>query len=177
MRGRRPGKASVQTAMRSPPSIVIVAALIMAGCSRGPLAFQLPAGWNAEHQKPGGFHCYTLTAAAPQNGVLVLSQWPSPNRPEEMPLLVRQMAEGFLRQPQQSSDFRVMTRQYRVERFAGRGCQGSYAVFWINSGGTNALEMLFMMSVDGRVWNGEFTGSSNGCMQAFAVLKSVRKHG
>jgi hypothetical protein len=36
---------------------------------------------------------------------------------------------------------------------------------------------MFMMSVDGRVWNGQFTGPSNSWIQAIGVLKSVKKDG
>ena len=56
-------------------------------------------------------------------------------------------------------------------------CQGSYAVFQTVAGGTNVFHTMFMMSVGGRVWNGQFTGSSNAWIQAVTVLKSISKNG
>jgi hypothetical protein len=166
--------------MRSPLPILIAVALALVGCSppgKGPLSFQSPAGWKAEHQTPGGLHFYKVTAGTPDGGLLMFSQWPPLSKPEEIPALVRQIADGFLKQAQQASEFTLASREYRIEQFAGAQCQGSYAVFQAVTGGTNVLQSMFMMSVDGRVWNGQFTGPSNAWTQAITVLRSVRKNG
>ena len=158
--------------MRPPLPIVLTLALMFVGCSptsKGPLSFQLPSGWKVEHQTPGNLHFYGVTAGTPDGGLLMFSQWPPPSRPEEIPALVQQLADGFLKT--------LASHEYRVEQFAGSQCQGSYAVFQIGSGGTNLLQTMFMMSVDGRVWNGQFTGPSNAWIQAIGVLKSVKKDG
>jgi len=168
---------AVSHSVRSPLPIVIAVVLTLVGCSsvgKGPLGFQLPAGWKVEHQTPGSLDFYMVTVA-PDGGLLMFSQWPPPSRPEEMPGLVQKLADGFLKQAQQSSEFKLASQEYRIEQFAGPQCRGSYAVFQISNGGTNVLQTMFMMSVDGRVWNGQFTGPSNAWMQAITVLKSVRK--
>jgi len=40
-----------------------------------------------------------------------------------------------------------------------------------------AMRLECLNSVDGRVWNGQFTGPSNAWIQAIGVLKSVKKDG
>ncbi len=166
--------------MRSPLPIVIAALFALVGCSpvgKGPLSFQSPARWKVEHQTPGGLHFYTVTAGTADGGLLMFSQWPPPSRPEEIPGLVQKLADGFLNKAKQSSEFTLVTQEYRVEQFTGPQCQGSYAVFQISSSGTNVLQAMFMMSVDGTVWSGQFTGPSNAWIQAIGVLKSVKKDG
>jgi hypothetical protein len=166
--------------MRSPLPIVLAFVLVFVGCSpaiKGPLSFQLPAGWKAEHETPGGLHFYTVTAGTADEGLLMFSQWPPPSRSEEIPGLVQKLADGFLDQAKQSSEYTLASHEYRVEQFTGSECQGSYAVFQISSGGTNVLQTMFMMSVDGRVWYGQFTGPSNTWIQTIGVLQSVKKDG
>lgn len=166
--------------MRSQLLSILVFALVFVGCSptgKGPLSFQLPSGWKVERHAPGGLQFYTVTAGTPDAGLLMLSQWPPPSRPEEIPALVQKLAEGFLDQARQSSKFTLATQHYRVEQFTGSQCQGSYAVFQISNGGTNVLQTMFMMSVDGRVWNGQFTGPSNAWLQAIGLLKSANRNG
>jgi len=164
--------------MRSPLPIAL--ALVLIGCSpatKAPLSFQLPAGWKMEHQTPGSLHFYTVTAGTADGGLLMFSQWPPPSRPEEIPGLVQKLADGFLAQAKQSSEITLASHEYRVEQFTGSQCQGSYAVFQTGSGGTNVLQTMFMMSVGGRVWNGQFTGPSNAWIQAIGVLTSVKNDG
>jgi len=163
--------------MRSLFSTVFVFTLFFVGCTptnKGPLSFQLPAGWKAKHQTPGGLHFYTVTAGTPGGGLLMFSQWPSPSRPEEIPGLVQKLADGFLDQVKKSPEFTLVTHEYRVEQFTGSQCQGSYATFETSSSGTNVLQAMFLLSVDGKVWNGQFTGSSNTWFRAIGVLKSIK---
>lgn len=107
----------------------------------------------------------------------MFSQWPPPSRPEEIPGLVQNLADGFGDQVKKSPEFSHASHEHRVDQFTGLECQGSYAVLRTSSGGTNVLQSMFMMSVDGRVWNGQFTGPSNACIQAIGVLKSVKHDG
>jgi hypothetical protein len=110
----------------------MTALLALLGCSpasKGPLSFQLPTGWKVEHQTPAGLHFYSVTAGTADEGLLMFSQWPPPSRPEEIPGLVQKLADGFLDQAKQSSEFKLASHEYRVEQFTGSQCQGSYAVF------------------------------------------------
>jgi hypothetical protein len=155
-------------------------AFVLVGCSpasKGPLSFQSPPGWKVEHQTPGSLHFYSVTASTPDGGLMMFSQWPPPSRPEEIPALVRQLADGFLKIAKKSSEFRLASEEYRVEQFSGEHCQGSYATFQTISSGSNTLQTMFMMNVAGRIWNGQFTGPSDGWKQALTVLKSIKNDG
>lgn len=89
--------------------------------------------------------------------------------------MVEKLADAFMEQAKQSSEFTLATREYRVEQFTGSQCQGSYVVFQISDAGTNAVQTMFMMNVDGSIWHGQFTGPSNNWIQAIEVLKSIKK--
>ena len=159
---------------------MIAMALVLVGCSRtdiGPLSFQSPADWKVKHDTLGGLDFYTVTAKAPDEGLLMFSRWVPPSTPEDMPGLVRKLADGFREQAKKSSKFALTSEEYRVEPFAGEYCQGSFAVFQTASRGTNTVVAMFMMSVDGRVWNGQFTGSPDAWKHAFTVIKSLKKAG
>src|SRR5579862_5233136 len=139
-------------------TFVIAIAIALAGCSssKDPLSLQVPTGWTIEHSRPGGLHFYTMTPGSPQSGLLMFSQWPPPSRPEDIPKLVQQLADGFLKEAHNSSELKLVTEEYRVEQFAGPQCHGSYAAFQTSYGGTNVLQTMFIMSVDDKIWNGQF---------------------
>ena len=105
----------------------------------------------------------------------MFSQWPPPSKPEDIPTLVQQLADGFLKEAKKSSEFTLTSEEYRIEQFAGEQCRGSYATFQTSIGGTNALQTMFMMSVDGEIWNGQFNGPSDAWRQALTVLRSIKK--
>lgn len=105
---------------------------ILAGCSptgKGPLTFQPPAGWKVERQTLGGLHFYSLTANSPDGGLLMFSQWPPPSKPEDIPTILKQIADGFLKESKKPSGLTLANEQYHIEQFAGEQCQGSYAAF------------------------------------------------
>jgi hypothetical protein len=166
--------------MRTLFPTIIALGLILVACSRtarGPLTFQSPTGWKVEHQTPGGLDFYTVTGKTPDEGLLMFSQWPPPSSPEDTPALVQKLADGFLEQAKKSSKFTLTSEDYRVEQFAGENCQGNFAVFQVGSGGRKTVQAMFMMSVAGRVWNGQFTGPPDAWKQALTVLKSIKKDG
>ena len=146
--------------MRTPFPAIIAASFMLVGCSpagKGPLSFQSPAYWTVEHTAPGGLDFYTVTARAPGGGLLILSRWPPPSRHEDIPNLVRQLADGFLKEAKKSSEFRLGSEEYRFGQFVGQHSQGSYATFQVaTSSGTNTLQVMFMMSAGGSIWNGQF---------------------
>ena len=163
--------------MRSPLAIAIAVILVLAGCSprnHDSLSFQLSPGWKLQDEAPGGVHFYIVAANPPGEGSFMLSQWFQPTKPEEIPTVLRGIADGFVKQAKVSG-INVTSPKYQVENFNGAEGQGSYAVFQTSYAGKNTLQTWFMVSIDGRVWNGEFLGSSNGWAQALTILKSVRK--
>lgn len=152
--------------MRLSLPTIIILTLILFGCSQSskdPLTFLSPDGWKVEHKTPGDFHFYSLRAGPPGGGLLMFSQWPVPSRPEDIPTLVRQWADD------------LPSHEYQVEQFTGEQSQGSYVVFQIGSSASNLMQSIFFLSVDGSIWNGQFTGPSNEWAQALIVLKSIRQ--
>ena len=166
--------------MRTPVPTISVAILMLVGCSptgSGPLSFQTPTDWRIEHKTSGEHEFYTVTAKTPNGGLLMIYQWPAPSRPEEIPALVQKIADGFLEQVKRSSDLKLTSEEYRVEQFAGEHCRGSFAAFQVASNGTNTVQTMFVMSVDGGIWFGQFTGPSDAWKKALTVLRGIEKNG
>ena len=143
---------------------------------KGTLAIQPPAGWNLEHHTPGGLDLYALkTGSGEVEGLLMFSKWPPPCTPEEMPVVVRKLADGFVEQAKKSAEFTLSSEKYDVEQFAGDHCQGSYCTFQTTDGATIDLQAMFMMSVDDEIWSGQFTGKPDHWTVALGLLKSLKK--
>ena len=104
----------------------------------------------------------------------MLSPWFQPTKPGEIPAAVQLIADSFVKQAS-ASGIVLASREYHVENFNGAEGPGSYAEFQINNRGTNITQTMFMMSIDGRVWYGQFMGSSNSWPEALTMLKSARK--
>jgi hypothetical protein len=160
--------------------LTIVLIGLIAGCSRaskdttGPLSFQSPAHCKVEYQP--GIDLYSVMATNHSGGLLMFSRWPASSRPEDVPPLVQKLAELFLKKAQHSTQLTLANRKYHVEKFSGGDCQGSYAIFQVKAGDGIVFGTVFAMSVNGGIWNGQFTGSSNEWAQALTVLKSIRKN-
>ena len=164
----------VSQQMLSPFPIIIAVGILVVGCSpsgKGPLSVPSPSDWKVEHKDT-----YNVTAKAPDECFLTFSQWPR-SRPEDIPAQLQGVADGFLEHIKKSPEFADTSKDYQIEHFVGEHCQGSYVVFQSTGSGRSAVQVVFMMSVDGKVWGGQFSGTSNVWEQALAVLKSIKKNG
>jgi hypothetical protein len=105
----------------------------------------------------------------------MLSTWPPPSKPEEIPTLVRRLADGFAAQAKSASDFQVDSN-YALQEFNTPACIGSYAVFNAREHGTNFVQALFMVGLQGKVWSGQFTGSQLSWEQALSMLQTLKSN-
>ena len=162
---------------------IIATCLVLLGCStsapvgQGPLVIHTPAGWLLEHDTPGGLDFYHLWTSSGKDGLLMFSKWPPPSRPEDIPELVRKVADGFVQQAKKSAEFTLVDEKYEFDQFAGDHCRGSYATFRVKSADTKAVQAMFMMSVGGEVWNGQFTGTAEQWKQAVRLLTTIKTKG
>jgi hypothetical protein len=167
--------------MRARFSTIVLTGLILVGCSsasRGPLLFQSPTGWKVKHKPSGDLPFYTVIASTPDEGSLMFYQWPSPSRPEEIPTLVQQLADGFLKKANGHSEFTLASKEYRIEQLAGEHCQGSYVTFLATtSSGRRTLTAIFMINLTGKIWYGQFIGTPEAWKQAITVVQSIKKNG
>ena len=157
--------------------VMLAVTVLWNGCSRpseGPLSFTIPVGWKVEYKDSAGTHFYSLVTDAPENEILMVSKWPPPNTPQEIPSLVEKLADGFLSEVKKSPELKVLAPDYHVEHFIGSQSEGSYAVFEIDNGGTNTCQSMFMLNVGNVVWHGQFTGPRSTWGQALAILKTVK---
>jgi hypothetical protein len=162
---------------------IIATCLLFVGCSRsvpvgkGPLAVEPPPGWQLERTTTAGLEFYTLKTGSAGEGLLMFSKWPVPSKPDEIPGLLRKLADGFVAQAKKTTKFALSNDIYEVEQFAGPQCSGSYAAFRFKSPNTNTVQAMFMMSVEGEVWNGQFTGKPEQWPQALKLLTTIKRNG
>ena len=167
--------------MRKHIQAVIVLGLLFAGCLSarpGSLSFQIPADWKSRDQPSGGVDFYAFTNKV--GNLLMFSPWSPRSKPEEIPALVRQLSDRFVKDVKDSqvlTNVTLSTHEYRIRQFSGAHCNGSYVTFeaTVRTTGAKMLQAMFMMSVDSRVWNGQFTGPPDAWEQALAMLESVKK--
>jgi hypothetical protein len=107
----------------------------------------------------------------------MFSKWPVPTKPDEMPGLLWKLADGFVEQAKKPAKFELSSDLFEIEEFAGAQCSGNYAAFRFKSPNTNTVQTLFMMSVDGEVWNGQFTGKPEQWPQTLKLLMSIKRTG
>lgn len=159
---------------------ILATSTLVVSCSRsmpvgkGALTIQLPAGWHLEHNTPGGLDFYMLKTSPDGGGSLMFSKWPPRSGPKEIPALVRKLADGFVERSKDSTVYTLRSEKYEVEPFAGDHCQGSFARFRIASGDRDMLQVMFMMTVEGQVWNGQFTGKPDDWSTALGLLKALK---
>jgi hypothetical protein len=115
---------------------------------------------------------YSVTTGGPGFGLLMFSRWPPQNSPDEIPDLVRKLADGFVERGK-SGKVNLASDAHRVESFGGEGCKGNYVVFQTGTNG-NSVSAMFMMSVKGEIWNGQFTGNSDDWVKALHLLSSLK---
>jgi serine/threonine protein kinase len=140
----------------------------------GPLQVSpLPAGWKLKYDGTHGLDFYSLSPPQEGGGVLMFSRWPPPSKPEDIPALLRQIADGFVKGANISPGLVLSSEKYDIEQFAGDHCKGSYALFKIKNAG---IQAMFMMSVDGQTWNGQFTGTPDDWREALGLLKALRSN-
>jgi hypothetical protein len=162
---------------------MIATSLLLVGCSRtvpvgqGPLAVEPTPGWQLQRTTTAGLEFYTLTKGSSGEGLLMFSKWPAPTKPDEIPGLLHKLADGFVEQAKKTTKFELSSDLYEIKEFAGAQCSGNYATFRFKSPNTNAIQTLFMMSVDEEVWNGQFTGKPEQWPQTLKLLMSIKRNG
>ncbi len=148
----------------------------LAAAADGPLDVPVPAGWKMEYQGTDGLDFYSVVPQPAGSGLLMFYKWPPPAKPEEIPALVRNLAGDFVAAVKKGKAV-LASEKCEVEGFVGAHCKGSYVVFRFKSEGVDGPQMhaVFMMSVDGLIWNGQFTGKPDDWAGALKLLNAIKK--
>ena len=164
-------------------ALIILILLCRAVASAGPLVVQCPQDWKLERKTnsintlSGRYEFYSLMRQSGE-GLLMFSPWPPGGSSNDIPALVKELADRFVKDARKStSKVKLTSDTYHIEQFDGDQCHGSFVLFEDiappHSAAPSVLAMFFIY-VDGRLWNGQFTGSRDGWDQALPVLKSLK---
>jgi len=162
--------------------IVAFGLFFVAGCSRGPAAHvspivlpPAPAGWTESYQYTNGIDFYVGTSS--NIGLLMFSKWFPASQPGDIPGIMKGMASDLAKStPSATGRLRTLAPP-PVQTFTGPNCRGYFALLHVPLA-TNALPLdscVFMMTIDGEIWNGQFNGKPAEWDAALGVLKQLKK--
>jgi hypothetical protein len=143
--------------------------------AEGPLQMSSPqTGWVVHYTGTNELDFYSVTTEKGGGGLLMFSKWPPATKPEEITATMRKMADTFVKNAKKSADLKLIDEKYELEPFAGDHCKGTYARFRFMAGENESVQTMFMMSIDGQIWNGQFTGKQTDWTEALKLLKTIR---
>jgi len=143
----------------------------------GPLKMSLPDGWKLEYTETNGLDCYNATPNKTET-VCAFYKYPVPMNPGDIPATLMKITDGVSKGSKGYKEFTYVSEKYEVVPFAGEQCKGSYTVLkFISNTRTNSFvetSSLFMMTINGQIWNGHYQGTAEQWVQALGLLKSIK---
>jgi hypothetical protein len=101
----------------------------------------------------------------------MFSKWPPLSKVEEIPELVRKLADGFATTAKQSN-LELATEKSASRNSLARAAREATPSFESKATAMK-LSRLYFMEVGGRIWNGQFTGTAEHWVEALEMLKSI----
>lgn len=162
-------------------NLIVLITLFAVGCSEftrpssGPLKCSVPKGWKLDYKEVSkGADFYSVNPADPSKGVLMFYTWVPPSKPEEIPMLVQQMARIFPTSVG-TTNVTLAERKPAVHQFHGTACSGSFASYAFGNAADGFVQAIFMLHLDGQIWNGQFSGSPQDWTRSLELLKSLER--
>lgn len=138
------------------------------------LTLKTPATWKVEYKGDKGMQFYTVTRKDGDQALLMFSRSPVSGNVNQIPEQIKQLAKGFLVEAGKHEQIKLKSKEYRIEKIEGDDFSGSFVVFSIEGGFTQAM---FMIGDEEGIWNGQFTGTPERWVEAVTILKSLKKKG
>ena len=128
-----------------------------------------------EYQRAGELSFYTVTSSDPEQYALMFYEWPAPSQPREIRELLQALSDGFLMHMTNTSpQATVLNPESKIEPIMGDVCRGNYVLFRVRDGEMETIQTMFMVAVDGKLWNGQFTGTAEEWPCAWNLIRSIR---
>lgn len=147
---------------------------VRADSKTGPLQIDGSPDWTVKYDNSKGNQFYSLSRTQGENVILIFSRWPAPGNADQMPGFLEQMANKFLDIAKTNPRIKLDSSTYTQGEFIGYPYSGKYVEFTIKGG---MKQVMFMFSDGDGIWNGQYTGSADGWIEAMEVLKSIKKNG
>jgi hypothetical protein len=136
-----------------------------------PLRIDAEPEWKVECTGDG-IQFFMLTRSEGEQAPLMFSRWPAPGGKDQIPALIKQMADSFLLKVKRNEVPLVSKDGYQVEKIAGDEFSGQAAIFKINYG---IYQTIFIVSDGDGICNGQFSGSKTMWLKAKAILKKPQR--
>jgi len=151
-------------------SITILISQLVAA-DQWPLVVTAEPEWSIEYTDDG-VHFFTLTRPEGENVLLMFSKWPASGGKEQIPGLIKRMADGFLDKEKNKVMSFIFKNEYEVEKLEGDEFSGEAAIF---KGRFELFQTMFMVSDGDGIWNGQFSGSETMWVEAKIILENLRR--
>jgi len=135
-----------------------------------PLKINNAEGWKIEY-KGDGLQFYSLSHKDSGFALLMFSRWAAPADKEQIPILIKQISEAFLREAEKKK-LTLLKKESRSEKIEGEQFSGEAAVFALKGG---LHQTIFMVGDSEGIWNGQFTGSKEHWEKAKIILSKLQK--
>jgi hypothetical protein len=142
----------------------------------GPLKTSLPDGWKLECTETNGFDFYKATPKEAGDAYLLFYKCSVSMSPGDIPAALRDWADRILKKSEGHKEITVVSKKYELVAFGGEQCKGTYVDLKIvsNTSKVRFLDVIFMMTINGQIWNGQFQGTTEQWAQALGLLKSIK---
>jgi hypothetical protein len=139
---------------------------------QGPLVVSPPSDWTVTYDGSKGVSFYSLSKPQGENVILMFSKWPAPGNADQIPGFLDQIATKFVDAAARNPKIKLDNTNYDKGEFLGDPFSGNYVEFTIKGG---LKQVMFMFSDGNGIWNGQYTGSADGWIEAMEVLKAIKK--
>ncbi len=138
------------------------------------LIVEAPEPWEVKYKGKKNLQFYTVTRRDGAKHVLMFSKWPAAGNIDQIPDLVKQLAERFLATAEKNEKIKLKSKEYEIEKITGDEFSGSFVSFSQEDG---SVQTLFMIGDKEGIWNGQFSGSPENWTEAVTVLQTLKKKG
>jgi len=138
-----------------------------------PLLVEAPKNWSIEFNGEKGLQFYTVKGPNSAGfDLLMFSRWPPGGKREDIPNMVSDMAKRFLATAKTTPALQDKIGETKMEEIKGDSFSGQAASFALPGG---MLQTTFMVSDGDGIWNGQFTGTSDGWKAAVGILQKLKR--
>lgn len=136
------------------------------------------SGWNIKYNGKDGVSFYSLTSSVPGSGLLMFSKVPSQLIALDEAEFLKSMAEGFQNKYKGKGSIFTLTKDtYDITEIETPYCKGKFVAFNLRNNTLNQtiVQTVFVLRLDGELWNGQFTGHEEEWLESISMLKTLKR--
>ena len=138
-----------------------------------PLKFNAGPEWEIQY-KGEGIDFFSFTRPKGENLIFTLNRWPAQGGPEQVPVYLRKIADGFSESTTWFTLPGMARKKYEIDPVSGEVFSGEAAVF---EGFDKTLLVIVMVSDGDGIWEGQYSGSKAMWGEVKELLRTMQRAG